>query len=122
MSPWLSKSRCARDHVLADAFRAHCGAQERMRPRTSLVGPHIHESLLRQRLSGDPQSREYTSDDHGRRTLNVVVVARQAPPIPREQIESMTLVEVLPLEDRMREYLLDASNEGLEECIVGRPA
>ena len=72
-----------------------------------------------------PRSRRaarQARQDDGSGALDVVVEARQPPPIPLEDAHGVVLLEVLPLDDGGREDSRDGVHERLHDRVVGGAA
>ena len=81
-----------------------------------------HEPLAMERLIEDAQRGEKTRNYDTGGALDVVVEARDPVAEPVEDTDGVVLLEVLPLEDGMREGLAHCFDEFLHELVVGRPA
>jgi hypothetical protein len=66
-------------------------------------------------LTARPQGGEEAADDHGGGSLDVVVEAGYAVAVAVEQADRVVLLEVLPLQDRIRIGVGHRDDERLDE-------
>ncbi len=80
--------------------------------------PRKTSRCVRQGLVGAPEGAEDATHHDRGRALDVVVEARDPVPVAVEHPDRVVLLEVLPLQDGVREHLVDRLDERLEEPLV----
>ena len=77
-----------------------------------------HDALVLERNSRRPAAGHDSGHGHGRGSLDVVVEAGDDLPIAVQQAEGVDLLEVLPLQESLREALLHGLDELLDQRVV----
>ena len=91
-------------------------------PWAEAPGSREHDPLVAHPSAGDAQRAPEPGQHHARGALDVVVERAQVIPEAGELEERVLLEEVLPLQDDLREDLLDRGHEGVDELLVRRAA
>ncbi len=104
------------DAVTPQVLAQQLGDPERGRARAEEQEPVATQPVVR------PARGQETGQDHGGRSLDVVVEARQAVAEAGQDPEGVVLLEVLPLDDRVREGHADTLDERLQDVVIGLAA
>ncbi len=120
MSPSRSKNQqVAPGVVLGHPLTAERGDNQVGGPHPD-SGTHKQNPLLGESSAGQAPGVQHPGQDHGRRTLDVIVEDAGAHPVPGQQAEGVGRGEVLELDQRAGEYFVHGLDEFIEQAVDTR--